>query len=74
MFDHRTFSAVSGSIDGTEVIGTSFADCAGGVLIVKVPMNVLMSLMGASAAYVQSEYSARSTKAATDRRSLHPEI
>ena len=49
VFDHRTFSAVSGSIVGTCVRGTSFSALDGGVLMVKVPINVLISLMGSSA-------------------------
>lgn len=48
--DHKTFSAVKGSIVGTGTIGTSFTEPLGGVFTVKVPMNVWISLMGASAA------------------------
>lgn len=55
VFDHNTFSAVSGSIDGTETIGTSFVELGGGVLMVKVPMKVLMSFIGASATNTKVE-------------------
>lgn len=46
---HKTFSADSGSTVGTCTMGTSSTECLRGELIVNVPMNVCMSLIGASA-------------------------
>jgi hypothetical protein len=46
---HKTFSADRGSTVETCTMGTSSTECARGELIVKVPMNVCMSLIGASA-------------------------
>jgi hypothetical protein len=52
VFDHKTFSALSGSTVGAETIGTSSSfDMAdgGGLFTVNVPMNVWISLIGSSA-------------------------
>ena len=56
VLDHSMFSADKGSTVGTCTIGTSSSSNAGGELMVNVPMNLWISLIGVSAAtYVSND-------------------
>lgn len=55
VFDHNTFSAVRGSTFGTGPNGTS-SGCECAAFNENVPMNVCISLIGASAIFEVNRY------------------